>query len=51
MYSRKPGYTLTSLSKQEIIDPIQEMTLFEGNESAADFPSFLQFPSKLISGF
>lgn len=47
VYSRKPGYALTSSSKQEIIDPMQEMTLFEGNEGAADFP--LSFSSLLNS--
>lgn len=41
----------TSWGKQETIKPMQEMTLFEGNEVLPIFLFLLQFLSKLISGF
>lgn len=41
---------LSLRSKQETIDPLQEMTLWEGKGGARVSLAFSEFPSELISG-
>lgn len=41
---------LSLWSKQETIDPLQEMTLWEGKGGARVSLAFPEFPSELISG-